>query len=99
MATYRRLQESSPDAYDFDGDRFSDAVWPAIYVNRPEVVLPLIRVWIELFPESASAHEMLGRARMAAGDRAAAAESARRAAQLDPPSETVADLIRQLERG
>ncbi|MBV7337115.1 serine hydrolase [Chloroflexi bacterium TSY] len=99
IAEYRLLQATAADNYDFDEHHFPHATQSAIWAQRPDVVMPLLDVWVTLFPESAEAHEELGRAYLVSGDLASAASSLNRAVALNPESETMPKLLQQLNIG
>lgn len=90
---YHGLLAAAPERYDARPWRFFDAVWGALELHRPEVVLPLIRLWLTLQPDAALAHEAMGWAQLALGEREAAAASLRRALALDPEAEHAQGLL------
>jgi CubicO group peptidase (beta-lactamase class C family) len=98
MAEYQRLQATAAD-YDFTEARFNDVTWGAIEAHRPEAVMPLLEVWVALFPASSEAYEALGRAYRVSGEFAAAAHSLHTALTLNPQSETIPKLLQLLDGG
>lgn len=99
IAEYRHLQATAADKYDFDEHHFPHATQSAIWAQRPDVVMPLLEVWVTLFPESAEAHEERGRAYLVSGDLASAAANLNIALALDPERETIHKLRQQLDVG
>lgn len=97
VAEFRRLQTEAADQYDFEEDRFTDAIWGAVEVHQPEAVVPLLNLRAALFPQSSGAFEWLGRAHVAGGDPDAAAANLQRALKLEPDNEDVQRLLRQLK--
>ena len=97
IAEYRRLQSAAPEEYDFDEARFNDVTWGATWIHSPEAVMPMLEVWTTLLPESSKAHEALGRSYLVRGDSALAARTLHSALELDPESETIPRLLRQLD--
>jgi CubicO group peptidase (beta-lactamase class C family) len=93
---YQRLV-TQPDRYDASPSRFLDATWGAIELHQPDVVMPLLQLWVTLQPDAALAYEMLGWAQMVYGDREAAAANLRRALTLDPEATHARGLLDQLE--
>ena len=93
---YQRLQASEPERYDSRPGRFLDACWGAIELHQPQAVLPLLKLWVTLQPDTALAHEMLGWAYMVHGSREAAAASLRQALALDPEGDHAQRLFQQL---
>ncbi len=96
VAEYRRLENEAAGDFDFSEHRLRDAVWGAVELYRPEAVMPLLQVWTALFPDSAEAHEWLGRAYWAMGERDRAEASWRKAMELEPQNEVVRGLIGKL---
>ena len=99
IAEYRRLQATAADDYDFDGARFRDAIWGAVEVHRPDVVMPLLELWAALFPKSSDTHEWLGRAYLVSGDLTAAGRNLHTALKLNPESETIPNLLQRIDGG
>jgi CubicO group peptidase (beta-lactamase class C family) len=93
---YQHLLRAEPERYDAGPDRFLEAAWGAIEVHRPEVVLPLVQLWVTLQPAAALAYEMLGWAYLIRGEPAIAAENLRRALALDPDAWHAERLLQQL---
>lgn len=94
-ALYQRLVTQS-ERYDTNPERFLDATWGAIEVHRPEVVLPLVQLWVTLQPDASLAYEMLGWAYMVQGEKEAAVDNLRRALALDPNAWHAEVLLQQL---
>ena len=94
IAEYRRLQREAGDEYDFADHLLSDAALSAVWVHRPNAVMPLLHLWAALFPESSEPFEELGRAYLMSGDVAAAERSLQQALALEPESQSIARLIR-----
>lgn len=94
--TYRRLLAAAPERYDARPDRFLDAVWGAIEVHRAEVVMPLLRLWLTLQPDSADAHETLGWAYLVQGEQERAVDHLRQALARNPESELAPKFLEQL---
>lgn len=92
---YQRLI-TQPERYDAHPDRFLEATWGAIEVQRPDVVLPLVQLWVTLQPDASLAHEMLGWAYLVQGGKELAAEHLRRALALDPEAWHAKRLLQQL---
>ncbi|SDR93812.1 serine hydrolase domain-containing protein [Agrococcus carbonis] len=95
-ALFRLLAAERPPRADLDEPGFDDATWPAVELHRPELVRPLLELWLRAQPESADAwataawsHEVEGRA-------AEAVEHLRRALELDPEHEDAAARLRRL---
>ncbi len=99
VAEYRRLKAMASDEYDFDERNFKYATLSAIGVHRPEAVMPLLEVWVALFPESPDAHEALGQAYLVSGELPSATRSLQTALELNPESETIPKLLQQLGSG
>jgi CubicO group peptidase (beta-lactamase class C family) len=96
IAAFRRLQTTVPNAYDFDEMCFREGTESAVYQHRPDAALPLLQVWIALFPESPTAHEVLGRAYLVSGDFDAATATLQAGLALDPDSASIAKLLQKI---
>lgn len=97
IAQYQHLQSTQPDGYDFDPNRFLDASWGAIEIHRPEMVLPLVNLWIALHPDSSDAYEMLGWAYMNSGERDLAVSNLQWALSLNPESDQARKWLEKLD--
>jgi CubicO group peptidase (beta-lactamase class C family) len=97
LAQYQRLI-TQPERYDAHPDRFLEATWGAIEVQRPDVVLPLVQLWVTLQPDAALAYEMLGWVYMVQGEQELAADKLRRALTLDPEAWHARILLQQIGR-
>ena len=62
-----------------------------------EVAIVLLRLAIEIYPESANAHDSLGEAYLLAGENELAAVNYRRSLELDPGNENARAALRRLE--
>lgn len=93
---YQRLTQIA--RYDAQPSRFLDATWGAIEMYRPDVVMPLVQLWITLQPDASLAYEMLGWAYMVQGEKGLAVENVRRALDLDPDAWHAKRMLQQLSR-
>ncbi len=96
VAEYRRLQATTPAAYEFRPGRFLDAVWGAIEMHQPEQVLDIVRLWLTVMPDEAEAHEMMAWAQQIMGESDMARHHARRALELDPDNDHAEVILQQL---
>ena len=96
IAEYRRLQADAPDGYAFDEYYFSHAAGSAVWVRRPDAVLPVLHLRAALFPHSSQAYEELGEAYLVSGDLVAAERYLQRALTLEPDSDSIPKLIERL---
>jgi CubicO group peptidase (beta-lactamase class C family) len=95
-ATFRRLAEADPLAYDLDDEELEKAVWGAIELHRTSLVWPLLRLWTQVRPESSAAWTMTGWAHQVDGDPDLARTLLRRALDLDPENEDAALILGNL---
>ncbi len=105
------LDDQGYDQAEAVADRISAAdpglVWPEAELNdwgyrllasdRAADALPVFRLVVRLFPQSANAHDSLGEAQAANGDRPGAIRSYRRVLELDPGNTHAARQLEQLE--
>jgi CubicO group peptidase (beta-lactamase class C family) len=84
VAAFQRLAAVAPAELDLDDDGFEDAVWGAIELHRTNLVWPLLRVWVEVRPDSSAALTMSGWAHQVDGRPDLARTFLRRALDLDP---------------
>lgn len=96
VAEYRRLQETAADKYAFGEKCLLAAIWGAVELHRPEAVMSLLEVWAALFPNSAEAHEWLGRAYWVSEEPVNAEACWRKALAMEPQNEVVIRLIANL---
>jgi CubicO group peptidase (beta-lactamase class C family) len=82
--------------YDAKPDRFMDATWGAIEMHRPNVVMPLVKLWVALQPDASLAYEMLGWVYLIEGKKEIAADNLRRALTFDPDAWHAKRLLQQL---
>jgi CubicO group peptidase (beta-lactamase class C family) len=95
-ATFHRLADADPVAYDVDDEEFEKAVWGAIELHRTSLVWPLLRVWTDVRPDSSAAWTMTGWAHQVDGDLDLARTLLRRALDLDPENEDAALILGNL---
>ena len=96
VAEFHRLAALEPAGFDLDDDGFEGAVWGAIELHRTDLVWPLLRVWTELRPDSATAWTMTGWAHQVDGRPDLARPLLRRALDLDPGNEDAALIMGNL---
>jgi CubicO group peptidase (beta-lactamase class C family) len=89
-AEFHRLAAAEPAEFDLDDDEFEKAVWGAIELHRTDLVWPLLRVWIELRPDSSAAWTMTGWAHQVDGQPDLARSLLRHALELDPENNDAA---------
>lgn len=92
-SVFHRLAAVEPPEHDLDDDGFGDAVWGAIELHRTDLVWPVLRLWLELRPESSEAWTMTGWAHQVDGDLDEARAHLRRALELDPENEEAAQIM------
>lgn len=90
---YRQLTSADTTEFDLEDDGFEDAVWGAIELHRTDLVWPILRLWIDLRPESSRAWTMSGWAHQVDGRPEAGAAQLRRAVELDPDNDDAAQLL------
>jgi CubicO group peptidase (beta-lactamase class C family) len=95
-AVFHRLAGAEPAEFDLDDDGFIDAVWGAIELHRTSMVWPLLRLWIDLRPDSSAACTMAGWAHQIDGDLDLARTLLRRALDLDPDNDEAAQIMSSL---
>jgi CubicO group peptidase (beta-lactamase class C family) len=95
-AAFHRLAEARPAEFDLDDEGFVDAVWGAIELHRAQMVWPLLRLWVELRPDSSVAWTMTGWAHQVDGQLDLARSLLGRALDLDPDNEDAALIMTNL---
>jgi CubicO group peptidase (beta-lactamase class C family) len=97
ITEYRRLKTEADDEYDFDEHHFSHVTGSAVWLQRPDAVMPLLLLRTALFPESAGAFEELGEAYLVSGNLSAAERNLQTALALEPESESIPKLLQRVE--
>lgn len=95
-AEFRRLAAVEPAEFDLDDEGFVDATWAAIELHRPSLVWPLLRLWIDLRPDSSDAWTMTGCAHELDGQFDLARTALRRAIDLNPENEDAAQILSRI---
>jgi CubicO group peptidase (beta-lactamase class C family) len=97
-SVFHRLAAVEPPEHDLDDDGFVDAVWGAIELHRTDLVWPILRLWIELRPESSDTWTMSGWAHQVDGDLDQARAHLGRALDTDPENDEAAAIMSGLPR-
>ena len=100
LAQYRALKASKPDAYDFEEQNALNMVgYGLLQRGRTADAIEVFKLNVEMFPTHGNPPDSLGEAYLAAGNRALALASYKRALELNPRNEGARAAIAQLELG
>lgn len=93
---YRELERNDSTRYRFDEELLNDLGYDLLGARRLKDAVAVFALGVEVFPQSANAHDSLGEGYAALGDTAAAIASYERALQLDPELPSAARMLQQL---
>ncbi|WP_342374297.1 serine hydrolase [Myxococcus stipitatus] len=96
VATYRTLKATKPDEYRFNPGELNRLGYQLLKAGRLADSIELFKLNVEMYPQDGNAHDSLGEAYLARGDKALAAESYRRALELDPKNASAAKVLEEL---
>ncbi len=100
LAQYRSLKASKPDAYDFEEQNALNMVgYGLLQKGRTGDAIEVFKLNVEMFPTHGNPPDSLGEAYLAAGNKALALASYKRALELNPRNEGARAAIAQLELG
>ena len=95
---YKKIQREKPNNAAIAEGRLVSLASSLLEQKRGAEAIALLKVNVELHPQSARAYESLGEAYMSKGDKDLAIASYRKSLDLDPRSKSAADTLRKLER-
>jgi len=95
---YKKIQREKPNNAAIAEGRLVSLASSLLEQKRGAEAIALLKVNVELHPQSARAYESLGEAYMSKGDKDLAIASYRKSLDLDPRSKSAADILRKLER-
>jgi tetratricopeptide (TPR) repeat protein len=95
---YKKIQLEKPDNAAVAEGRLNSLAHYLLDEKKVAEAIALLKVNVELHPQSARAHESLGDACVTGGDRNLAIASYRKALELNPRNKSVADTLKKLER-
>jgi tetratricopeptide (TPR) repeat protein len=99
LAQYRSLKASKPDAYDFEEQNALNMVgYGLLQQGRTAEAIEVFKLNVEMFPTHGNPPDSLGEAYLAAGNKALALASYKRALELNPRNEGARAAIAQLEK-
>jgi tetratricopeptide (TPR) repeat protein len=99
IAQYRALKASQPKAYDFAEQNALNMVgYGLLQLGRTADAIEIFKLNVEMFPEHGNPPDSLGEAYLAAGEKALALASYKRALALDPRNEGAKAIIARLEK-
>ncbi|WXH33090.1 hypothetical protein WA016_07091 [Myxococcus stipitatus] len=98
IATYRKLKAQRPDEYRFNPGELNRVGYQVMKRGRLADAIELFKLNVEMYPQDGNVHDSLGEAYLARGDKALAAESYRRAVELDPKNADAARILKELEQ-
>lgn len=94
---YHELKSSSPDSYGFGLSGLNTLGYKLLQRGRTQDALKIFRLNVASYPESGGALDSLAQGYMAAGDREAAIENARKSLELEPGQPSTIALLLWLE--
>jgi len=95
---YKKIQREKPNNAAIAEGRLVSLASSLLEQKRVAEAIALLKVNVELHPQSARAYESLGEAYMSKGDKDLAIASYRKSLDLDPRSKNAAEVLRKLER-
>jgi imidazolonepropionase-like amidohydrolase len=81
---YRELREREPNAYDFGEEELNNVGYFLIGMKKYKDAIAILKLNVELFPNSANVYDSLGEAYMDDGERELAVQNYEKSLQIDP---------------
>lgn len=98
IARYRELKEREPDRYDFHERELNLLGYRLLAAGKAEAAVAILRLNVELFPESSNTHDSLGEGLAAAGKKEEAIKEYARSLQLDPGNLNAVEMLVKLTK-
>lgn len=95
---YRELKRTSADRYRFEEDLLNDLGYDLLADRRVQDAVTIFALNVEMYPQSANAHDSLGEGFAVLGDTTAAIASYGRALELDPALPSALRMMENLRR-
>ncbi|QSQ15115.1 serine hydrolase domain-containing protein [Myxococcus landrumensis] len=96
VTTYRTLKAKKPDEYRFNPGELNRLGYQLLKGGRVTDAIELFKLNVEMYPQDGNVHDSLGEAYLTRGDKVLAAESYRRALELDPKNTGAAKVLEEL---
>jgi CubicO group peptidase (beta-lactamase class C family) len=96
ITRYRKLRETRPDDFDFAEMQLKMAGFGLVSAGEVEAAIAVFQLNVEVFPNSWSTHDSLGKAYMSAGRIDEAIASYRRSLELNPENTAGAEALERL---
>jgi hypothetical protein len=97
VAQYRELKRTNPNDYDFDERALNQIGYGLLGLGRNADAIAILKLNAEEYPKSANVYDSLAEAYEKDGQKQPAIANYRKALELDPKNQKVADKIKQLE--
>ena len=98
IETYRRISSSpAKNSFIFDEDQLNGLGYQMIKENKLQEAVKLFELNVDMYPESANAHDSLGEAYMRNGQVDLAIASYERSLELNPKNDNAEEMLKQLK--
>ncbi len=93
---YRDLKASQPEAYDFGEDELNTLGYRLLEAKKVAAAIEIFKLNVELYPQSANAHDSLAEAYSINENKALAVEHYKKSLELDPKNVNAVEMLEKL---
>jgi|SRR5579871_318361 len=93
---YHELKAAAPKTYNFDEDELNALGYQLLAANKFKDAIRILRLNVEVYPQSSNAYDSLGEAYMDDGDKALAIANYRKSLELNPRNANGAKMLGKL---
>ena len=93
---YRELKEKEPQKYDFGEEQLNNLGYYLIGMKKLQEAIEILKLNVEMFPNSANVYDSLGEAYMDDGKKELAIQNYEKSLQIDPGNKNAVEKLKQL---
>lgn len=97
VAEYRKLKAENSPTYDFAETELNTLGYQLLGKKRTQDAIEILKLNVEMFPQSANPYDSLGETYLADGQKDLALANYKKAAELDPKNSNALLIVRRLE--
>jgi hypothetical protein len=94
---YRELREREPNAYDFGEEELNNVGYYLIGMKKYKDAIAILKLNVEIFPQSANVYDSLGEAYMDDGEKELAVQNYEKSLHLDPGNTNAVEKLKVLK--
>src|SRR5262249_59134403 len=98
LEAYRRIKAEKPNNNAVAEPRFNSLGYSLLQDGNPAMAVSVLKIAVELYPQSWNAHDSLGEAYMQNGDKDLAIKSYKKSLQLNPHNGNAVQMLKKLQQ-